>query len=928
MQGQRRGAAAHNAPDPWLRVAAYSEQLEAGHRYSGSVATSGAAAASGNSSLAMAPGSDGPAWTAKPGSHDDGTLCGLFLGGVGAPAVGRNLDGSFARWHLQNGYHLSQKIEQAFFALRWEVAGGGPAAGTAAPATDLRGPEAGTAAAAAATPSPGGGLRVATSGYLRLADPPPGGPQFSREVLSLFPVIHEHYHGQMLPLEAVAEFYSPLLPESTLRVTGNAGEIPAATLPVFVAEITVRNRAEYPLSVDTACFWPNLLGWKLQQSTTLDRAAQSWPGQTHAGNSARAVVDEAAAPGQVRVAGGTGAGDVAALQTRHTDRPVNEELMGEVAVYSPGAQGTPVTPGTSGTPGTPGRASVEACCKAQGNKIDRPPEQQAHTLAWIEDQFRLHGTLPETGLSWSAHWDEALCSAVSRGEEIPAGESRCFTFIVAFDLPLVRFGDGRHWYRTYTAAFGTDGQNALQIARYAGVHHQRWRAAVDDWHRAVLDAHPRQLAGAMLNELYFMNGGGSVWVERWAAELDPEIAPPRLGTGEHCALLEGYDIGYYYYNTSDLWPYAWYAVWRWWPSFARNVFSDLLRTVPLEIPDRQMIYRSETMEPLLIAGKIPHDIGAVMEDPWHRLNGYQMRDDCNLWKDHNPAFILSLYLERQLSGGAAEAGLASAELAAAGQFTERDWAALRQAGIFMLEQADPNTGLPLHQEFGDSTWDNLGIRGYASYSAGFTLGALAALARVAEQFDDHELAAEARRRLGPAQAAFTRYLWNGEYYRICDRGKYADCIMGDGVLGIFLAELAGLGDMLDAIPQESLRAHLRACYRYSFLQYRNGSVGPLLVAAPGKTRFLGDGGDELQVNEVLLGSAWACVAMMEYFGLEQEAQEIAAVLVKQTYAPERNGLGLQYRTPAAIDGEGRFRAPMNMRPLSIWLLEAVRRNKG
>ncbi len=894
MKDLRRGAGAHTTSDPWARVTAYREQLEAGHRYCSPAACSEAATASGESTRATAPGSDGNAWTAKSGSHDDGPLCGLFLGGVGAPVVGRNLDGSFARWHLQNGYHLNQNIDQAFFALRWAAAGAGGAAGAGA------GPKTGAAAAGAA----------AAGGYMRLANPRIAGePEFTREVLSLFPVIHERYHGPALPLEVAAEFYSPLLPESTLRVTGNAGEIPAATLPVFVAEVTVRNRAAYPLCVDAACFWPNLLGWKLQQCTTLDHAARSWPGQTHAGNTARAVV---------------GGGDVAALQTRHTDRPVKDELMGEVAVYSPGAQGPPRTSG---------RASVEACCKAQGNTIDRPPEQQAHTLAWMEDQFRQHGTLPETGLSWTAHWDEALCSAVSRGEEIPPGESRCFTFIIAFDIPIVRFGDGRHWYRKHTAAFGTEGRNALQIAQYAGEHHQRWRAAVDDWHRAVLDAHPRRLAGAMLNELYFINGGGSVWVERWAAELDPELDPPRLGAGEHCAVLEGYDIGYYYYNTSDLWPYAWYAVWRWWPSFARNVFGDLLSTVPLEIPERQMIYRSETMEPLLVAGKIPHDIGAVMEDPWHRLNGYQMRDDCNLWKDHNPAFILSLYMERQLSGGAAEAGLAaagsqaSAGLAAAGQFTEREWAALRQAGIFMLEQAEASTALPLHQEFGDSTWDNLGIRGYASYSAGFTLGALAALARVAEQFGDQELATEARRRLVPAQAAFTQHLWNGEYYRICDRGKYADCLMGDGVLGIFLAELAGLGDMLGAIPQESLRDHLRACYRYSFLQYRNGGVGPLLVAAPGKTRFAGDGGDELQVNEVLLGSAWACVAMMEHYGLKQEAQEIAGVLVKQTYAPDRNGLGLQFRTPAALDGAGRFRAPMNMRPLSIWLLEAVRQKR-
>ncbi|TVR86869.1 MAG: hypothetical protein EA428_13925, partial [Spirochaetaceae bacterium] len=736
-------------------------------------------------------------------------------------------------------------------------------------------------------------------------------------------------------------FYSPLLPENTEPVTLSGATIPAATLPVFVAEITVRNCADYPLSVDAACFWPNLLGWKLQQSTTLDRAERSWPGQTHSGNGARAVVGKEAPVADSSANSAVGltsaAGCVAALQTRQAERPVNDELMGEVAVYSPGPSG---------------RASVEACYKAQGNKIDRPPEQQGHTAAWMEEQFRLHGQLPETNLSWTAHWDEALCSAVSRGDDIPPGESRCFTFVVAFDVPIVRFGDGRRWCRKYTAVFGAEGRSAMQIARYAGEQHQRWRAAIDEWHQAVLGGSPsserpvhavrpvrperpvwpvrperpvwpRRLSGAMLNELYFINGGGSVWVHRWAAELDTDMAPPRLGPGEHCALLEGYDIGYYYYNTSDLWPYAWYAVWRWWPAFAQNVFGDLLSTVPLEIPDRQMIYRSESMEPLLVAGKIPHDIGAVMEDPWHRLNGYQMRDDCNLWKDHNPAFILSLYLQCHLSGQTPSA---------------KEWAAIRQAGRFMLEQAEAQSGLPLHQAFGDSTWDNLGILGYASYSAGFTVGCLAALTRWAERFGDHDLAAECRGRLEAAQLSLRETLWNGEFYRVCDRGKYADCIMGDGILGLFLAELAGLGDMLGAVEESSLRSHLEAVYRYSFLQYCHGEVGPLLIAAPGRTRFAGDGGDELQVNEVLVGSAWICVAMMQHYGLPAEAQHMATVLADKLYGGQgphggplgrqHGGPALQFRTPAAIDGEGRFRAPMNMRPLSIWFLDLAGGGRG
>lgn len=837
----------------WNDLQEYRKRLSRGHRYSSPAAAAVDAAAD----TAATPCSGGSSWTAKAGSHDDGDRCGLFLGGIGTPVMSRDLDGLFARWHMQNGYHLRQVLEEAFFSLRWAEEG---------TEDSSRG------------------------GYLRLADSP--GQEYRREVLSLFPVTREQYQGEGLPLVVIAEFFSPLLPEDHLLPWGSSSSggppIPLAALPVFISTVTVRNRSAAPLSVDAACVWPNLLGWKAPQATSLDQPERSWPGQTHAGNSAFACCD------------GQG---VAAVQTRHAGRPVMDELMGQVAIFSPAPQKDHQALVAS-------RASVEACCKARGNKIDRPPHDQGHTLAWMEDHFRRYGVFPESGLTWTAHWDEALCSGVSRGGRIGPGESLRISFVLAFDMPIIRFGNGRRWYRKYTASFGRRGTSALEIARIAADSIDAWRRDLDEWHQRVLATRAEEpdLAGAMLNELYFINGGGSVWTESWAEDLDSDLPEPLLGAGEHGAILEGYDVGYYYYNTSDLWPYAWYGLWRWWPGFAGSVFSDLLKSVPLKIPRKQMIYRSETMEPLMVAGKVPHDIGAVMEDPWHSLNGYQMRDDSNLWKDHNPAFLLSLYLERRFSGH---------------RLSLSEWAAVREAGLFMLDQAEESTSLPLHRAFGDSTWDNLGLQGYVSYSAGFTLGALAALVVWAGDFGDGELARQCRQRLKRAGEAFETHLWNGEYYRLCDQGGYRDCLMGDGVLGIFLADLAGLHPSRGAIPREQVKSHLKSVYRYCFLQYQQGKVGPLLVAAPGRTRFSGDGGDELQVNEVLLGSAWSIVAMMEYYGLDHEAREIASVLVERIYGTNQHGRGLQFRTPAAIDGSLRFRAPLNMRPLSIWLLDAV-----
>lgn len=751
----------------------------------------------------------------------------------------RDQEGRFSRWHLQNGYHLHQVIDAAFTGFRWHLPG--------------------------------------RQGYFRLAASGPEAFSGPRRVITLFPFTREHYELPEAPLELRAEFFSPLVP----------GDSDAATLPVWYFSLDVRNRAFHALEAAVSLFWPNLLGWRQQQMTTLDRPERCWPSQTHAGNTAGAPPPSWAAPGEQAV--------LQQRRSRFQQRPVRSDMEGQVALY------------TWGSPED--RVTRELCFRTEPNQIDRDPRDQGHTLDWAEAAFADSGTLPETDRSWTALWHEPIGSAIARAGTVPPGESRTFHFTLVMDLPLVQFGCGRTWRRRYCARYGADAENTLEIARFASSHREHYHDTISRWHQSVLTDPgplPAPLRETMINELYFLNGGGTVWVEGWSPHPggDGEEDPPLLGPGEHAAILEGYDTGYYYYNTTDLWPYAWYAIWRLWPDFAQLVFRDLLQTIPLASEEEKVIYRTETMAPLLVSGKIPHDLGSVMDDPWHRINGYQMRDDSNLWKDHNPAFILSLYLEHLFSGRSPE---------------EDEWSALREAARFMFRQTEHSTALPVHEEFGDSTWDNLGIRGYASFSGSLTIGSLAALFRWAGEFGDSSLQEETRDRLGRALKAFPEKLWKGEYYALSDRGKYADCLMADGILGFFLADLAGLGDLLYGIEKSSLRTHLKAVYRYCFRQYHGGKFGPLLVAAPGTTRYDGDGGDELQVNEVLPGSAWMTVAMMYHYGLPQEAKEIAETLSRTIYG----GSGLQFRTPAAWNGDGRFRAPMNMRPLSIWFLDAI-----
>jgi non-lysosomal glucosylceramidase len=141
--------------------------------------------------------------------------------------------------------------------------------------------------------------------------------------------------------------------------------------------------------------------------------------------------------------------------------------------------------------------------------------------------------------------------------------------------------------------------------------------------------------------------------------------------------------------------------------------------------------------------------------------------------------------------------------------------------------------------------------------------------------------------------------------------------MIDALLGPFYADLSALGTIL---PQERVISHLRTAYETNFLQYSDGKVGPLLIANTKNSQLRPDSGEELQINEVLIGASWVFCSMLFYYDLREEAQRVAETLIKVLYTES----GLQFRTPAAWDDNRMFRAPFNLRPLAIWLLGRIR----
>lgn len=777
------------------------------------------------------------------GAHDDGPFCGLSLGGIGTGTIGRDLHGHFSRWHLQPGYHRTDAFDTANLSLHWHTADRSAA------------------------------CRLGTRGWDRPL------PEGARSVAVLFPVTMEHIRDDSWPVELLVESFSPVIPHDD----------EASCLPVAFFDVVVRNTAEEEAEVDMAFFWPNVLGWRPAALSagwaggvfgSREGAGQTrfaWPDKTNAGNLCRPSPPDA------------DAGLLAGIEHRRDPARLPRRDM-EGSVFLGVASADPRV-----------HASYHACYRcSKWARDSRNPLLQSS----IEAGFFETGQLPNSDFSWRAKPHEVLGGAVAAGATLSPGAETRFTFVLAWDLPLVEAGSGRTWRKAYTEKFGCSGTRARDLTLHALGRRVAWRTAINDWHRRMLDGEKMWLTnsdvvkGAVLNELYYLLDGGTFWVARQhdAAGL-PE---PALGADEHFAILEGFDSGYYFLNTFDLWPHAMLPFVRFWPGLSRLVLKDFTRSIPLALPEERALYRPPGRCRILDADKIPHDVGSPPSDPWHELNDYQFANDSNVWKDHNPMFLVSAYLHTALSGDPPP--------------SEAEWKTLKRAVAHMRAQDRDGDGLPEHDAHGDNTWDGVQMTGPAIFSGVLTLAAYAAMASWSEQSGreaDVKAFGELRNR---AAVSIERHFWNGTYYCNATSGERADWVFCDGLLGVLLAKVAGLGDLL---PVDHVRSHLRTVYQCNFHGMDDGRWGPSLQAPP--TGWADEEGG-VQIDEVLVGSAWSCAALMLRVGLQQEGEAIANALRRVLFEES----GLQFRTPAAWTRCREYRAPLNLRPLAIGYLMAER----
>lgn len=645
---------------------------------------------------------------------------------------------------------------------------------------------------------------------------------------ALFPKAWFVYDPEVIGCELTVKQFSPVIP-------GNYRE---SSYPVAVFEATARNPHARPISVSVLFTWQNLAGW--------DRGQWRRGGQVN-----RAVVEPDAAG---RLAGVVLDGGAA------TPR---ERWDGQFAIAAREAAGTSV--------------SYRSRFRADGDGAD----------LW---QGFAGGRLDDGDDRRPAAPGEEIGAAVAATFRLEPGASLTVPFALAWDLPIMQFGEdggGRRWYRRYTAFYGTGGHNAWAIARDALTHYRAWEAAIDAWQAPILadPEKPLWYKTALFNELYYLVDGGTAWE-------NGEVGRPGTAAGRF-TYLESYD--YPFYSTLDVRFYSSWALLLLWPELEKQEIRRFAAAVGFEDPTAVTIEASQTRSVRKRRGALPHDLGAPADDPWLRPNSYRWQD-INIWKDLGSKFVLQVYRDYALTGD--------------GALVAACWPAVTESLAYLKRFDRDGDGLPENDGVPDQTYDTWPMTGPSAYCGGLWLAALRAAEAMGELLGDGAAVARYRSWRTAAETAYER-LWTGAYYQFdSSRNGHADSIMADQLCGQWYAQAVGLPDI---VPAARVPRVLRTVYEHNVVRFGGGRMGAVNGMRPdGTVDRTCD-----QSQEVWTGVSYALAAFMLQNGMVDGALRTARGVYDVTY----RGKGFWFRTPEAWNEQGEFRASMYMRPQAIWAME-------
>jgi len=473
---------------------------------------------------------------------------------------------------------------------------------------------------------------------------------------------------------------------------------------------------------------------------------------------------------------------------------------------------------------------------------------------------------------------------------------------LAWHSPLVKFRNGEKVHkRKYARTFGTDGDQGKNIVKHALESWPVWEEKIEAWQEPILsDADlPDWFKSAIFNELYFLADGGSVWLEVMEGEdLPPE--DPRIEYGRW-GYLEGHE--YRMYNTYDVHFYASWALVDLFPGLEFSLQMDFLDSVEREDEEQWTpLYNGQTANRKVLKS-VPHDLGDPEEEPWIKVNSYNIHD-VSKWRDLNLKFVIQVWRDvKFLSTKESEQLLRKA---------------LPVCRILMeVSQAWDSDGDGLIENSGspDQTFDSWVMTGPSAYCGGLYLAALNAMCEMEDMLgNEHKFELLLKR----GKNSYVEKLWgeNCFYFDTSERGK--EVIMADQLAGQWYCSLSN--SKKEIVDEEKVKTSLSTIYNYNVLRFRDGKLGAVngMLQSGEVDRIT------VQSEEVWTGVTYALASNMITQGLVKEGFKTAEGIYRTVYET----IGLGYETPEALYEHKHYRSIGYMRPLSIWSMYIAWRNRN
>lgn len=394
----------------------------------------------------------------------------------------------------------------------------------------------------------------------------------------------------------------------------------------------------------------------------------------------------------------------------------------------------------------------------------------------------------------------------------------------------------------------------MKLLWICDIEHCQWEAQIDDWQRPILEdkRFPEWYPTTLLNELYYLNSGGTIWtdgslpvhglvntgerkfsldgfnnnlshkndiainiLEMFNSVVEQTHSPPAsksaygvnlLQEGEEnigqFLYLEG--IEYQMWNTYDVHFYSSFSLVMLFPKLELSIQRDFAAAVLMHDPSKMKLLYDGQWAPRKVLGAVPHDIG--LNDPWFEVNGYNLYNT-DRWKDLNPKFVLQIYRDVVATGDK--------------KFAQAVWPAVYIAIAYMDQFDKDGDGMIENEGFPDQTYDTWSVSGVSAYSGGLWVAALQAASALAREVGDKGSEDYFWLKFQKAKSVYEN-LWNGSYFNYDSSGGSSSLsIQADQLAGQWYARACGL---LPIVEEKKSRSALQIVYNHNVMKVHKGGV--------------------------------------------------------------------------------------------------------